>query len=120
MVVAQSSRTCLIRIDLIPMHELGKQVFIDVQHPRVARQDPNGGQAGLRADHGPEVWAAVVLRPVRGVDATVDRLVDRHEGDLPCHAGSRDPSGLLLHCRLIPARLLPFVGAHVERALDHH
>lgn len=36
---------------------------------RVARQDFNRSQAGTRADHGRKVWAAMVRRPVRRVDA---------------------------------------------------
>src|SRR4051794_19293812 len=76
----------------------------------LARHDLDGCGAGACADHRAEVRAAVALRPVRVVDAVIDRPLDRLEGDFLRHAGGRDPPCLLPYHRLVPTRLLPVVG----------
>src|SRR5215469_13435405 len=77
--VAQSSRTCAIRIGLA-----SRRMYFGTGHSstisvRVARHDLDRGRSGLLADHRFKVWAAVVLRPVRCVDAIVNRPLDWHE-----------------------------------------
>ena len=59
----------------------------------------------------------MVPRAVGVVDEVVDRAVDALERDFLCHAGDSDPSRLLPHRGLIPARSLATVGAHVERVV---
>src|SRR5216684_1697123 len=61
----------------------------------VARHDLDRRGSCAWADHGVEIRAAAVLRPIGVVDAVVDRTVDRLELDFPCHAGGDDPSRLL-------------------------
>src|SRR4051794_18281440 len=62
----------------------------------------------------------MVLRPVGCVYPVVDRSFHRLEGDFLRHAGGGDPPRLLPHRGLVPARVRPVVGAHVEGVVDHH
>jgi hypothetical protein len=53
------------------------------------------------------------------VDEVVDRpLIDWLEGDFLHHPGRDDPPCLLPHRSLLPTRVLPLVGAHVESVVD--
>src|SRR3954453_9280832 len=81
------------------------------------RPDPYGRRARAVADHGSEIPAALVLRPVCLVDPFVDRSLDGFEAHLPRRARGGDPPRLLPYRRLVPARVPPVIGADVERAV---
>jgi len=60
----------------------------------------------------------MVLHPVGVVDAVVDHPLHGLEGDLFAHAGGNDPTRLLPHSGLVPARVFPAVTADVESVVD--
>ena len=86
----------------------------------IARHDLDRREPGACADHRAEVRAAAVLRPVGVVNEVVDRPIDRLEGDFLRHAGGSDPPRLLPHRGLVPSRVLPVIGAHVEGVADRN
>src|SRR5690242_10923621 len=88
-------------------------------HIRLAWHDLDCCGASACADHRLEIWAAMVLRPVRVVDEIVNRPVDRLEGDFLGYVSSSNPPCFLAHCGLVPTGLLPVVRAHVELVTDN-
>ena len=82
------------------------------------RRDLDCRGAGACADQRVEIRAATVLRLVGVVDKVVNRPVDRLEADFLRHAGGSDPPRLLPHRSLVPTRVPPVVGAHVEVFAD--
>src|SRR5438270_10164294 len=84
----------------------------------LARHDLDGRGAGGCADHGAEVRAVAVLRPVRVVDPVVDRPLHGLESDFLCQTGRGDPTRLLAHGGLVPTGAVSVVGTHVEGAVN--
>ena len=85
----------------------------------LARRNLDCCRAGAGADHGAQVRAALVFRPVGVVDEVVDRL-DRLERDFLRQAGGSDPPRLLPHRGPVPRRVLPVVRTHIESVVDRY
>ena len=60
----------------------------------------------------------MVLHTVGVVNEVVDRPFDRLESDFLRYSGGNNPPGFVPHRGLIPARVLPVVGTHIEGIAD--
>jgi hypothetical protein len=69
------------------------------------------------SDHLREVRAPLVLAAIGNIHAIVDGTLYRLEGNLVRHPRQCDPASLLPQRSLVPARVLPVVGAHIERTV---
>src|SRR4051794_13022678 len=74
---------------------IGVLAMLTCRRAFVSRHDLDCRGAGACADHGAEVRAAVVLRPVGVIDPVVDRPVHGLESDFLRQTRGGDPTRLL-------------------------
>src|SRR5207248_11749722 len=101
-IVAAMTRTCFASMSISGCYVRG-------------RKNLDGRRSCALAYHGFEIRAGAVLRAISVVDAVVDRPAYLFENDVLRHARGCDPPCLLDEGRLIPARFLSVLGAHVQR-----